>query len=122
MNLLVDMNLSAQWIPALAAAGHTACHWANVGDPRASDAEIIAWARSNDYVVFTHDLDFTTILALTRLRGPSVVQIRTQDVLPEAIGGLVMRVLAEHEAALVQGAVVSIDEMFARVRVLPIRQ
>ncbi|MGO9833462.1 MAG: DUF5615 family PIN-like protein, partial [Polyangiaceae bacterium] len=62
--------------------------------------------REHGYVVFTHDLDFGTLLALTRARGPSVVQVRTQNVLPVAIGNLVVRVLTEHGASLEAGALV----------------
>jgi predicted nuclease of predicted toxin-antitoxin system len=43
----------------------------------------MAWARENGHVVLTHDLDFGTLLALTRANGPSVVQVRAQDVLPQ---------------------------------------
>jgi predicted nuclease of predicted toxin-antitoxin system len=80
----------------------------------------LAWARANDFVVFTHDLDFTTLLALSHATGPSVLQIRTQDVLPSAIGRLVIRVLQQHEAALTQGALVSVDDLRARIRILPL--
>lgn len=43
---------------------------------------VMGWARENGHVVFTHDLDFGTLLALTRASGPSVVQVRAHDVLP----------------------------------------
>jgi hypothetical protein len=36
-------------------------------------------------------LDFGTLLAATQRNSPSVIQVRCQDVLPNAIGGLVMR-------------------------------
>jgi predicted nuclease of predicted toxin-antitoxin system len=42
--LLVDMNLSTEWIPFLKAAGHEAVHWSEVGDPRAPDTEQMTWA------------------------------------------------------------------------------
>lgn len=79
------------------------------------------WAADHGDTVFTHDLDFTTILALAGAKGPSVVQVRTQNVRPEAIGADVVRVLNTHRDALEAGAIVTIDELGARVRVLPIR-
>jgi predicted nuclease of predicted toxin-antitoxin system len=121
MKLVVDMNLTPAWVAALRQGGYDAVHWSAIGDPRAADAEIMNWARANGHVVFTSDLDFTTILALTRAVGPSVVQLRSQDVLPNAIGHIVLRVLEEHSEALASGAVVSVDSLAARVRVLPIR-
>ncbi len=48
------------------------------------------WAIANGYVVFTHDLDFGTMLALSGADGPSVLQVRCLNVLPEAIGTLVL--------------------------------
>lgn len=120
MKLLVDMNLSPRWTAALVATGHEAWHWSEVGDVRASDAEITAWARAKAAVVLTHDLDFTTILALTRATGPSVVQLRAQDLLPEAMAGTVIQVLRDHAQSLAAGAIVSVDRSQARVRILPL--
>jgi predicted nuclease of predicted toxin-antitoxin system len=39
--LLVDMNLSTEWIPLLRADGHEAVHWSEVGDPRAPDTALM---------------------------------------------------------------------------------
>ena len=69
LNLLVDMNLSPQWVPVLQRHGWQAAHWSTIGDPGASDKEITDWARDQEYVVFTHDLDFGTMLALTHEAG-----------------------------------------------------
>ena len=80
----------------------------------------MGWAREHGHVLFTHDLDFSALLAMTQAAGPSVLQVRTQDVLPEAIGDHVVQVLHTHGAALERGAVVTIDETTARVRILPI--
>ena len=80
------------------------------------------WARHGGYVVFTHDLDFSALLAVTEATGPSVIQVRTQDVLPDAIGSDVARVLRMRAASLEQGAIVSIDKVASRVRLLPLRR
>jgi predicted nuclease of predicted toxin-antitoxin system len=58
MKILVDMNLSPEWISTLVGAGFEAIHWSSVGNPRAQDIEILEWARRNDWIVFTNDLDF----------------------------------------------------------------
>jgi predicted nuclease of predicted toxin-antitoxin system len=121
MKLLIDMNLSPLWVATFTSAGYDAVHWSSVGDPRAADAEIAAWALANDCVIFTHDLDFSALLALAHAAGPSVIQIRTQDVFPSAIGPLITKSLKDFEVALSQGALISIDERRARVRILPLR-
>ena len=82
MKILVDVNLTPHWCPFLASAGFETIHWSQVGDPGAPDVEIMDFARAGGFVVFTHDLDFGHLLALTRARGPSVIQLRAQDTLP----------------------------------------
>lgn len=122
MKLLLDMNLSPTWVRFLEENGFEGVHWSTIGEPTATDAVIMAWARDRGFVVVTHDLDFSALLASTEAVGPSVIQVRTQDVLPEAVGSDVVRVLRDHRAALDEGAIVSIDELASRVRVLPIRR
>jgi len=46
--------------------------------------------------------------------------VRAQNVLPDAIGDLVVRVLTEQAAALESGALVTVEPYAARVRVLPV--
>ena len=58
MRLLIDMNLSPEWVLVFKDAGLEAEHWSQVGDFNAPDAEIMAHARSGQWTVFTHDLDF----------------------------------------------------------------
>jgi predicted nuclease of predicted toxin-antitoxin system len=67
------MNLTPRWVGALEAAGLRAEHWSTVGRADAPDRDIIQYARDHGRVVITHDLDFTTILALTSWDKPSVV-------------------------------------------------
>jgi predicted nuclease of predicted toxin-antitoxin system len=122
MKLVIDMNLSPRWVRFLREAGFEAVHWSTTGDPRATDATIMEWARHAGCVVFTHDLDFSALLAASEATGPSVIQARAQDVLPDAIGSEVVRVLRTHSAELEQGAIVTLDNLRARVRVLPIRK
>ena len=120
IKLLIDMNLSPAWEQVLGDPGVEAAHWSQVGNHSARDAEILAWAKSHDYVVFTHDLDFGAILAATGARSPSVVQVRTQDVNPLHVGDLILSVLDQFEELLVRGALVSVDREKSRARILPI--
>ena len=76
LKVVVDMNLSTDWIPLLQQHGFFAVHWSTVGNSRADDRTIMAWASSQGSLVFTHDLDFSTALALTHEGGPSVLQVR----------------------------------------------
>jgi predicted nuclease of predicted toxin-antitoxin system len=118
--ILVDMNLSPDWVPILQGHGWQAVHWSEVGDPRADDEVIMDWALANQHMVFTHDLDFGTTLALTHAAGPSVLQVRGQDVLPDHLATVVIAALRQHEADLAAGALVVVDARRSRVRVLPL--
>jgi predicted nuclease of predicted toxin-antitoxin system len=122
MKLVVDMNLPPRWVAFLAANGIEAVHWSDVGDARATDATIMNWALDWGYSVLTHDLDFTAILALAGVVGPSIVQVRTQNILPESMGAVLVRVLFTHAVAFAAGAIITIDEVGARVRILPIQR
>lgn len=105
MKLAIDINLSPAWVELFRQHGYDAVHWSTVGDPRATDRAIMAWAREEGYVVFTHDLDFSRLLALTRASGPSV---------------FVLRALHQHGEALRAGAIVVLQAASSRARILPI--
>lgn len=120
MKLLVDMNLARRWVGWLGDKGQEAVHWSSIGSPEASDPEIMSYARANDFVVLTHDLDFGAILAATHGEKPSVVQIRAEDTSPETIGVQVIGALRLLAAALEAGALVTIDPARSRVRMLPL--
>jgi predicted nuclease of predicted toxin-antitoxin system len=120
LKMLVDINLSPDWIPVLQSHGWTAVHWSAVGDPKADDADVMAYAVANGFVIFTHDLDFGPALALTRATGPSVIQVRSENIVPDHLEGIVLGALKNHEAELTSGALVVVDEARSRVRILPI--
>lgn len=120
IQLVVDVNLSPLWIGVFVHHGWPAVHWSTVGDPRAKDRKVMAWAREHGRVVFTHDLDFGTLLALTRETGPSVVQVRAHDVLPDRMGPMVVSTIRTYQSQLHDGAIVTVDESRGRVRILPI--
>jgi predicted nuclease of predicted toxin-antitoxin system len=121
MRFLIDMNMSPRWVDHLAAAGIQAAHWSGLGVSTASDDFIMAFAAANDYVVMTHDLDFSAILAATHGNKPSVVQIRGDDLSPEKIGSLVVAALNQSKPELEQGALLVVDIHRTRLRFLPLK-
>jgi hypothetical protein len=46
--------------------------------------------------------------------------MRTQDVLPSAVREDILHVLKDHQGVLEQGAIVTLDKVMSRVRILPI--
>lgn len=114
------MNLSPAWVRTLGESGHDAVHWTEVGAFDATDRALMEWARENGCVVLTNDLDFGAILAATEAAGPSVLQLRTQDVSPWVAGDRLVAALARFEPELMAGALVTIDDRRERARILPI--
>lgn len=119
MKLLIDMNLSPDWVTVLAAEGIDVVHWVNIGSINATDREVMAWAKSGGYVILAHDLDFGAILAATDADSPSVVQLRIYNITPASAQKLVLDVLSRFAEELKQGALISVDEGRARIRILP---
>ena len=121
MKFLIDMNLPPEWVNIFQQHGWHAVHWHEIGEPSASDSTIMAWARRHNYVVFTRDLDFGTLLAMTFADGPSVVQVRAKDIMPQTLGNSLMAVLNEHQSVIESGALLTVTEDRTRVRILPFK-
>lgn len=121
MKLLIDMNLIPIWVDFFSEHSIEAVHSSKVGNPSAPDRVILEYAAHSEFVVFTHDLDFGTLLAQSHASTPSVLQVRAQDVLPSSIGQAVLSALSLTRTQLSEGALVTVDPTTHRVRILPIR-
>ncbi len=122
MQLIIDMNLSPNWVQVLKEGGIEAIHWSELGAQDALDATILGYALEHAYIVLTHDLDFSAILASTNIQKPSVVQIRSTNVSPAAIGKQVIAALIQMADELADGALVTVDPQKTRLRLLPFRR
>ena len=120
MKILIDMNLSPRWADFFIENDIEALHWSSVGSFDASDAEIIAYAKVNDFTILTNDLDFGFILAITRGEKPSVIQTRIDVLAPNRIGSMVVNVIKMLAADIERGALVTIDSRKTRVSLLPL--
>jgi len=122
MKILLDMNISPAWIPLLQKAGYSTLHWRDIGSITAPDIEIMKWARENEYIIFTHDLDFSAILFATGAKAPSVIQLRCEDLRPHIMGEIVIRSLRKIEKDLKEGALATINPRKSRIRLLPFKK
>jgi len=120
MKILVDMNLSPKLVDMLIMRGFEAEHWSRVGAFDSKDPEIIAYAYTNNYVILTCDLDFSTILSVTQGKKLSVIQLRLQSVELERIAEIVHSAVVQTVNALEKGAVLSINAEKSRIRFLPL--
>jgi predicted nuclease of predicted toxin-antitoxin system len=120
MKILVDMNLSPKWADFLIENGIEAVHWSSIGSPVTPDVEIFAYAQTHGFTVFTNDLDFGFILAITHGEKPSVIQTRTGVQGTDRIGGTVINAIKMLAADIEKGALVTIDQRKTRVTLLPL--
>lgn len=121
MQVLIDMNLSPAWAGVFRDHEIAVKHWSEVGAPDASDREIFAWAANHGFIVFTHDLDFSAILAASGQTKPSVAQLRHPNIDPQRHGVRIVGLLRQFSAELERGALLAIEPNQQRVRLLPLR-
>jgi predicted nuclease of predicted toxin-antitoxin system len=119
VKVILDMNLSPDWIETLNSAGIEAVHWSTIGPSNAPDDEIMDYASANGFIVLTNDLDFGAALALTKVPKPSVVQLRMDELDPLIIGDRLTSILLRLSAELESGALVTVEDTRVRLRLLP---
>lgn len=87
---------------------------------KATDDEILAWARAMGGIVVTLDADFHTILAVSGASGPSVIRLRVQGLGAREIVQLMENVLDRFESELKKGALISVKAHKISCHHLPI--
>lgn len=122
MKFLADMGLARSTVAYLRAQGYDAVHLSDEGLQRLSDDEIVAKAQAEGRVILTHDLDFSRIVALSRVDVPSVITFRLQDMRPAQVNRYLVEILARFVGQLEAGALLSVNEHGIRVRLLPIQR
>lgn len=120
VRLLLDMNLSPQWVEVLNSHDHECRHWSQIGNGDDPDDVLLGWAREHDAVLITADLDFGMLLARSGGQRPSVVQIRGKGTLPSDIADSLLGALMTSADHLAQGALITVEPERHRVRVLPL--
>ena len=88
--------------------------------PTATDEEILETARENNRAVVTQDLDFSTLLAVGGHDRPSLITVRTSAADPDFVTQRLLDTLPLVEQQLIEGCVVTIEDLRYRVRNLPI--
>ena len=120
MKLLLNMNVPLKYSALLAEKGINSIRWSDVGSPDSKDSEIMSYARNNNLIVLTYDLDFSAILSTTHEQKPSIIQIRVSAKHANKAVDLIASSLMQNKADLENGAIISIDIHKARLRLLPL--
>ena len=86
----------------------------------AQDHEILEFARQENRVVITQDLDFSALLALGGFNKPSLISLRMTVSDPEAVTQKLIELLPGSQSKLAEGCAVTVDDSSVRIRLLPI--
>jgi predicted nuclease of predicted toxin-antitoxin system len=120
MRFLVDMPLSPELANWLRAEGHDAVHASAISLYKASDAEILSVAASQNRVIITADLDFPRLLATLQAEGPGLILLRGGNYSEVESLDCVRRVLMSVAPDELTRSIVVVDRERIRRRWLPI--
>ena len=120
MKVLLDEGLPRRGAELLRARGVDAIHLTEIAASSTADLTILEEARASDRVVVTLDADFHALLAMHGWSSPSVIRIRRQGLSAFDVSELVIRLLADHEAALQSGVALSVRGHLVGMRRLPL--
>jgi predicted nuclease of predicted toxin-antitoxin system len=120
MKFIVDMPLSPELAEWLRQEGHEAVHAFQSGLGRASDEEILEWARKERSIVITADLDYPRLLALSGSDGPGVILFRGGNYSEKENVERLRRVLAIVPDDELSSAIIVIEKHRIRRRRLPL--
>lgn len=121
LRFLADMNLSPATVADLREQGWDILRVSQVLPMDAEDFEILEFARQQNRVIVTQDLDFSELVALRGYARPSLITLRLFVSDPETIARTLRAVMPQIEDALMEGCAVTIDHLTVRVRRLPIQ-
>lgn len=120
IKFLADMNISPLTVEQLRNLEWDVIRVSEIMDIRSKDTEILLYARENDRVIITQDIDFSMLLAISGFKKPSVINLRLEENKPDLATKRLLNVVTAMENELAEGAVLSVDEVSVRYRLLPI--
>ena len=121
LRFLADMNLSPATVADLREQGWDILRVSQVLPMDTEDSEILNFARQQNRVIVTQDLDFSELVALRGYARPSLITLRLFVSDPETITRTLRAVMPQIKEALMEGCAVTINHLTVRVRRLPIQ-
>ena len=122
MRFLADMGVSLKTVIWLRQSNHDAVHLREDGLQQLSDPLVLEKAYTENRILLTFDLDFGQLMAASKQKLPSVVVFRLNDGRSQNQIIKLEQVIKEASLALINGAVISVEESNFRVRHTPINQ
>ena len=121
IRLLADVHISPKTVGDLQKQGYEIIRSSEVLPANAPDINILEFARAENWVVLTQDLDFSMLVALSRYSQPSLITLRLSSAKPDIVTKKLLDVLPQIEDALKEGSAITIQDESIRIRKLPVR-
>ena len=119
--LLADVHISPKTVADLQKQGYEIMRSSEFLPANAPDINILEFARTENWVVLTQDLDFSMLVALSRYSQPSLITLRLSSAKPDIVTQRLLDVLPQIEGALQEGSAITIQDDSIRIRKLPVR-
>lgn len=119
--LLADVHISPKTVADLQKQGYEIMRSSEFLSTNAPDINILEFARTENWVVLTQDLDFSMLVALSRYSQPSLITLRLSSAKPDIVTQRLLDVLPQIEGALQEGSAITIQDDSIRIRKLPVR-
>ena len=120
MKLLLDQGLPAGAAVIFRSLGYECAHVSALGMHKATDEVITNLAATEGFVVITLDADFHALVAVRKLRSPSIIRLRREGCRAEEVVRILQPILFRYEAQLLKGCLISVKERQTTIRRLPI--
>ena len=121
IRLLADVHISPKTVADLQKQGYEIMRSSEFLPANAPDINILEFARTENWVVLTQDLDFSMLVALSRYSQPSLITLRLSSAKPDIVSQKLLDVLPQIEEALQEGSAITIQDESIRIRKLPVR-
>lgn len=121
IRLLADVHISPKTVGDLQKQGYEIIRSSEVLPANAPDINILEFARTENWVVLTQDLDSSMLVALSRYSQPSLITLRLSSAKPDIVTQKLLDVLPQIEEALQEGSAITIQDESIRIRKLPVR-
>lgn len=121
IRLLADVHISPKTVRDLQKQGYEIMRSSDVLPNNAPDINILEFARTENWVVLTQDLDFSMLVALSRYSQPSLITLRLSSAKPDIVTQKLLDILPQIEEVLQEGSAITIQDESIRIRKLPVR-
>ena len=121
IRLLADVHISPKTVRDLQKQGYEIMRSSDVLPNNAPDINILEFARTDNWVVLTQDLDFSMLVALSRYSQPSLITLRLSSAKPDIVTQKLLDILPQIEEVLQEGSAITIQDESIRIRKLPVR-